>query len=201
MDRKEKYALVYKVTKNSDLARTYRDRSMERIQKEVLDMYAPPIEVIIKRQMRNDTVRRKRYAIRSAGYSPAEADKMVSWSWDRINNVINNNVVIDPIARRKRWKYMSTRKKMDSNLETLARSLNERKHKEMLKARRSSKASDGLYKVDNNGSLVYDKNHNFGWSIVYYVYTRGADPEKWFKSVKIDPFMPEIYRLPNTVAF
>lgn len=205
MDRKQKYTLIKKTTGNSKLAQKARDWSEDRINREILSMYAPSKEVIIKRQMRSDNRRQKRLIIRNAGYSPVEADRMVSWSWKRINDALENNVVVNKKARRDRWKSMSKRRKLDPESISLAQRLNRAKHEELLRRKGSKKDSDGLYKIEYIGKnrierKVFDKNHNFGWSIAYYVYTEGADPDKWFKAVKIDPFIPEIYRLPNTIS-
>ena len=94
---------------------------------------------------------------------------------------------------------MSVKRKMDYDLEILARKFNQRKHREMLNKKRSSKDSDGLYKVNKNGIKVYDKNHGFGWGIVYTYYTKGIDPDLLYNNTVIDPFIPEIYKLPNSL--
>ena len=197
--RQKKIALVFKYTKNKKLSQTYRDSSYKKIQKEIIDFYDPTNEIILKRKAKSNTIRFKRTVIRNAGYSPTEADRMVSWSWKHINSTIKNKVIVNVSSRRKRWKYMSIKRKMDPKLEIMARGFNKRKHAEMLRKKRTSRASAGLYKTLESGVKVYDKNHGFGWGIVYTAYTRGLDPEKLYKNTTIDPFIPEIYKLPNSL--
>ena len=197
--KKEKYALVVKVTGNVPLARQARGWSDERINREILSMYKSVQEVSITKTKRA-TRRKIRYdKARNAGYSPVEATKMQDWSIKHLNNIIKNKVIVNVSSRRKRWKYMSIKRKMDYDLEIIARKFNKRKHLEMLKKKRSRSDSDGLYKIDKNGKKIYDKNHGFGWGIVYTAYTKGLDPEMLYNNTVIDPFIPEIYKLPNSL--
>ena len=198
--RQKKIALVFKYTKNKKLSQKYRDSSYKKIQSEIIDFYDPTNEISIKIKAKRNTIRYKRTVIRNAGYSPVEADRMVSWSWKRINNTISGNVIVNKKARRARWKSMSRRKAVDSEFVNLAQKLNKRKHADLLIKKGSIRASAGLYKVNNKGIKVYDKNHSFGWSIAYYYYTEGVDIEKWFEAVKLDPFIPEVYTRPDTLT-
>ena len=199
MDRKQKYALIKDVTGNVELARRARNWGEKRINDEILSMYKPSKQVAPSRSNRAKTRKIKYDKARNAGYSPVEATKMQDWSMQHINDTVRNQTIVNKTARRKRWKYMSIRRKMDTDLDILARKFNNRKHREMLAKKRSNRASDGLYKTDKNGMKVYDKNHGFGWGIVYTYYTTGIDPEILYSKTTIDPFIPEIYRLPNTV--
>ena len=204
MDRKEKYALIKKTTGNSKLAQRARGWSMDRIDKEILSMYEP-IKSVTPSLSKRASIRKIRYdKARNAGYTPKEATRMQDWSIQHINNTIRNNIIVNVTNRRKRWKYMSIKRKMDPNLEIMARNFNKRKHAEMLRKKRTNKASAGLFKtisVGKNGleKKVYDKNHGFGWGIVYTAYTKGLDPEELYKNTTIDPFIPEIYKLPNSL--
>lgn len=199
MDRKQKYALIKETTGNTELARRARNWSESRIDREILSMYKPIKQVAPKTNKRAISRKIKYDKSRNAGYTPVEAARMQDWSIKHLNDVIRNNVVVNAKARRKRWKYMSVRRKMDYDLEILARKFNKRKHKEMLKKKRSSRDSDGLYKVNKNGIKVYNKNHDFGWGIIYTYYTKGIDPELLYNNTVIDPFIPEIYKLPNSL--
>lgn len=175
MDRKSKYALIKSLTGNTELARKGRNWGQERIDREIVSMYRSIEEASPKRNTRGINRKIKYDKARNAGYSPVEATKMQDWSNKHLNDIVKNHIIVNKSARRQRWKSMSRRRAVDPESEILARRLNTKK---------------GL-----------DKDHSFGWSIAYYVYTEGVDPEKWFKSVKIDPFIPEVYRLPNTVSF
>lgn len=191
-NRQKKIALVYKYTKNKKLAQSYRDTSYKKIQKEIIDFYTPILT--IKRAKRADKRTIKYQKARNAGYTPKEATRMQDWSVKHINQVVRDNLIVNVASRRKRWKYMSIKRKMDYGLEIMARKFNLRKHKEMRR-----KGLRGLTKTDKKGKEVYDKNHGFGWGIVYTAYTRGLDPESLYKATKIDPFIPEIYKLPNSL--
>lgn len=177
---------------------------MDRIDKEILSMYRPIKSVTPSTSKRAINRKIKYDKARNAGYSPVEATRMQDWSIQHINNVIRNNIIVNVVNRRKRWKYMSIKRKMDPNLEIMARSFNKRKHAEMLRKKRTNKASAGLYKIIKVGKKrlekkVYDKNHGFGWGIVYTAYTKGINPEYLYKNTIIDPFIPEIYKLPNSL--
>lgn len=202
MDRKQKYTLIKKVTGNSKLAQKGRDWSKDRINREILSMYESVKEVSPRRTSKTKRAfnRKIKYdKARNAGYTPKEATRMQDWSIQHINNVVRGKVIVNVSSRRKRWKYMSIKRKMDYDLEIMARNFNKRKHAEMLRKKRTSRASAGLYKTLETGVKVYDKNHGFGWGIVYTAYTRGLDPEKLYKNTTIDPFIPEIYKLPNSL--
>ena len=191
-NRQRKIALVLKTTGNKKLAQSVRDWGDKRIQKEIIDFYAPILTA--KRKKRADLRDIKYLKARNAGYTPEESTRMRDWSIDHINKAIRNNLIVNVTSRRKRWKYMSIKRKMDPELEILARRFNKRKHNEMKR-----KGLKGLTKTDKNGRQVYDKNHGFGWGIVYTAYTQGLNAEELYKATKIDPFIPEIYKLPNSL--